>query len=266
MGYHASASRPERRSAGGLSPPIHIGGCGFWTGCGANRTLLNDTNSPSNSGSSLAHNSLKAFRYSSLTAPRLSNGGAPNASNSSLIHPTPQPAIKRPPDSTSIDAKTFAVWTGFRWGSTNTVVSSLIFDVAAARIRNDRQLLQALTRVGARKFAGEAVRVAGPDVFRDDDVVAHANEVEPHLLAVPGNRYEGVGGGERAPCGDAETVFHVLTFYSLLRACLISPTVTWCLISPTVTLSTPCHPEPPCHPERSRRVWVRGVGQTTWQA
>src|ERR1700675_1461348 len=133
MGYQASASRPARRSATGLSPPTQMGGCGFCSGLGAKATLAKLQYLPANVGLSLVHSSLKARIYSSVTAPRLSYGGAPIASNSSRIQPTPQPTMSRPLESTSIVARIFAVSTGGRYGTTMTDVSSLAVDVIPAR-------------------------------------------------------------------------------------------------------------------------------------
>src|SRR5687768_4340088 len=133
MGYQASASRPARRSATGLSPPTQMGGCGFCTGLGAKATLAKRQYVPANVGLSLVHSSLKARMYSSLTAPRLSYGGAPMASNSSRIQPTPQPTMSRPLESTSMVASILAVSTGGRCGTTMTEVSSRAVDVTPAR-------------------------------------------------------------------------------------------------------------------------------------
>jgi hypothetical protein len=60
------------------------------------------------------------------------------ASNSSRIHPTPQPTMRRPLESTSTVASIFAVSTGGRCGSTMTEVSSFAEDVTPTRkLRSD---------------------------------------------------------------------------------------------------------------------------------
>src|SRR6185436_4373749 len=50
-----------------------------------------------------------------------------------------------------------------------------------------RELVQALARRASRPLAGFAVRVAGGDVARHDDVVVHAEEAEAQLFGALGD-------------------------------------------------------------------------------
>ena len=131
IGYQASASLAVRRIAGPLSPPTQIG-TRCWTGRGWKKMLVNLAYLPSKLGFSFDHNSRQTAIVSSVTAPRSSNGSVPIASNSSLHQPTPIPQVSRPSDKTSIVARTFAVNTGGRCGTTVTEVTSRNFAVLAA--------------------------------------------------------------------------------------------------------------------------------------
>ena len=220
MGYHASASRPERRNAGGLSPPIHIGGCGFWTGCGANRTLLNDTNSPSNSGSSLAPQLLEGLQV--FVAHRAPPFERRRSKRLELFpHPSHPASGDQAAAGQHVDRRKHL-------GRVHRVAvrqdedrrKQVYLRRRRRQERDDRELFETFAWIRAREFTGKAVRVTGSDVFRDDDVVAHADEVEPHLLAVLGDRHEGVGCGEGTAGWNAESVLHVMAFRSGLRVCL----------------------------------------------
>ncbi len=123
IGYHASPMRAARRSAGPLSPPTQIGGCGFCTGFGSKPILENRTCLPSNFGASLVQSSTKARTYSSVTVPRASKSGASMASNSSRIQPAPIPSVSRPPERTSMVERILAVSTAGRCGTTMTEVT-----------------------------------------------------------------------------------------------------------------------------------------------
>jgi hypothetical protein len=70
-------------------------------------------------------------RYSSLTGPR-SLYEACKTWNSFSSHPTPTPKVKRPPESTSIQASILACTMGLRYGRMITVIPNLIVFVAAA--------------------------------------------------------------------------------------------------------------------------------------
>ncbi len=72
-----------------------------------------------------------AATYSSLRAPRRSQG-TPSASNSSCSQPTPRPNSKRPPDSWSRVASSFASTKGLRWGTIRMQVPKRSFGAAAA--------------------------------------------------------------------------------------------------------------------------------------
>src|SRR5215471_7793403 len=66
--------------------------------------------------------------------------GTPSAANSASFHPTPTPAISRPPDMRSSVASAFAVATGLRYGMISTetptpmrVVCAAMNDIATNR-------------------------------------------------------------------------------------------------------------------------------------
>jgi hypothetical protein len=71
-------------------------------------------------------------RYSTVRAAR-SSKGMPTPSNSSRHQPTPAPRITRPPERWSAVARALAVWTGFRYGMTRTLVPTWIFWVMVRR-------------------------------------------------------------------------------------------------------------------------------------
>ena len=126
-----SPTSPTRRSAGALSPPKMIGGCGRWTGLGYDRTLGKLQNSPLNSDSSSVHSIFMTFRYSRVRWARRSQG-TPSAVNSSASQPTPTPKSKRPPDSLSRLATSLAVTSGLRSGTRQMPVPSRRVLVCAA--------------------------------------------------------------------------------------------------------------------------------------
>ncbi len=68
---------------------------------------------------------------SSVRAPR-SRFGTPTAANSSSIQPEPTPSTIRPSDSRSSDASSWASTTGWRYGTTSTLVPIVIRSVAPA--------------------------------------------------------------------------------------------------------------------------------------
>ena len=114
IGYQASPMRAVRRSAGPLSPPTQIGGCGFCTGLWAKTMLSKETCLPLKRGASLVQSSMKASMYSSVTLPRWAKSGASIASNSSFSQPAPMPTVRRPPDRTSMVDSILAVSTAGR--------------------------------------------------------------------------------------------------------------------------------------------------------
>ena len=79
------------------------------------------------------------------------------------------------------------------------------------------QLLQVLP--GGSEPAREAVGIAGRDPPGYDDVVRHVDDVEPHLLAAPGQRGHVLGRRHRPPARHAEAVLHLRPLpYLLLRS------------------------------------------------
>src|SRR3954454_2905461 len=105
-----------RSNTASTSPPIHTGMCGFWAGFGANNTSLNETYFPSKVGDSEVHSSMMAAMYSSAILPRSWNG-TPSRSNSSFNQPTPNAAMRRPPDIQSMVESDFAITIGCCNGS-----------------------------------------------------------------------------------------------------------------------------------------------------
>ena len=132
MGNQTSAWRAARLSAGPLSPPVQIGGCGRCTGFGSKTMPSKAANSPAMAGFSSVQSVLNASRYSPVTRPRASKSGAPMASNSSRSQPAPMPRSMRPPESTSMVATALAVNTAGRCGTTMTAERMRAFFVTAA--------------------------------------------------------------------------------------------------------------------------------------
>ena len=151
-----------RRSAGPLSPPTQIGGCGFCTGLGSKQDVVEaDVLAGEAAASALVQSSMKALMYSSVTLPRSAKSGAWIASNSSFIQPAPMPSVSRPPDSTSMVESILAVSTAGRCGTTITEVTSRSL---LGLGRDERHLDQLLVPFAARpggEFTGVAVGVFG---------------------------------------------------------------------------------------------------------
>src|SRR2546428_4329504 len=108
-----------------------MGGCGFCTGRGSNRTSVNCVYLPLNEGLALVHNSRIASRSSSVIAPRSLNG-TDSMALSSAPQPAPTPSTTRPPLSASSDETILAVTTAWRYGTISTVVPSRTRLVAPA--------------------------------------------------------------------------------------------------------------------------------------
>ena len=70
--------------------------------------------------------------YSSVRLPRFGHDTL-TAANSSCCQPTPIPRSKRPPDSQSTLATSFAVYTGLRCGRSRIPVPRRMVDVCPAR-------------------------------------------------------------------------------------------------------------------------------------
>ena len=129
-GWKPSPSRPARRAAAALWPPMWIG-TDRRAGFGYEHARSKLQNRPWNVGSSSAQRTRSAAIASSVRAPRSENG-TPTASASSRSQPTPTPRITRPPDSTSVVATRFASCTGLWSGSTTIPVPSRSRSVWAA--------------------------------------------------------------------------------------------------------------------------------------
>ena len=96
-GIQPSPSRPARRMAASLLPPIHSG-IGCWTGLGSTVTRSSFQNSPSWVTSSSAQQRRMMVMASSVRRPRSLNG-TPAARNSrSCSTPIPTAGSARPPE------------------------------------------------------------------------------------------------------------------------------------------------------------------------
>src|ERR1700722_9471485 len=113
VGCHTAANRAARRSAASLVPPIQIGG--GRTGLGLTCMSVNETNRPANDTFPGVQQACQRRRYSLGREPRPWNG-SPGGADSAPFHPTPIPAMTRPPDIRSSVASAFAVVIGFRYG------------------------------------------------------------------------------------------------------------------------------------------------------
>jgi hypothetical protein len=131
VGCHTAANRAARRIAASLAPPIQIGGCGCCSGLGLTCISANETNLPANDTLPGAQHARQRRRYSLVRAPRSWNG-TPSAANSASFHPTPMPAISRPPDMRSSVAIAFAVAIGLRYGMISTETPTPMRLVCAA--------------------------------------------------------------------------------------------------------------------------------------
>ena len=170
-GKKPSPSRPARRAAALLWPPMTIGMLAC-AGPGREYTSVNDETSPSWVAGSPAHSARRAATWSSVRLPR-SAKGTPMASNSSSSHPTPMPSSTRPPESWSRVATSLARMTGLRCGRIRIPVPSRIVRgggrhegepdqrVGDGRVVGPGHLARVAVRVG-RLVAGRARRCARP--------------------------------------------------------------------------------------------------------
>ncbi|MEJ1975204.1 MAG: hypothetical protein WDN49_03215 [Acetobacteraceae bacterium] len=129
------------------------------------------------------------------------------------------PTARRPPDSTSIVERIFAVSTAGRCGTTITEVTR----IQAGRLggdEGDRGQLLMPGRAGAGgKLAGFRIGVARLDVRRDDDVVAEGGIVEPDRLAADADADKVLRGGEWSCYGCVEPDLHgVLQLFAFRQA------------------------------------------------
>ena len=90
-----------------------MGGRGRWSGIGDAITPRSRWRRVSISGSRSVQTFRKSRSASSVRLPRSANG-TPSAANSPSIQPTPAPKMRRPPESTSMLARSLATGSGDR--------------------------------------------------------------------------------------------------------------------------------------------------------
>ena len=130
-GIQPSQKSTTRASEYFVSPPSSTGGFGFCTGFGYDQTGSKSTNGPWYCGVSSRHRVLIAFARSHMTLKRFLNP-VPWFSISSAFHPAPMPSSKRPPESRSRVAHSFASTMGSRSVSSAMAVPTRRVFVAAA--------------------------------------------------------------------------------------------------------------------------------------
>ena len=117
------SSRSARAIAASDEPPIQIGIGAHGFGCMRIVSIFAGIQRVGNVTGSSLHTAFIMAMPSSMRRPR-SRNGTPRASNSASIQPTPAPRISRPCDRFCSVASSFASGSGWRIGSTSTLVPS----------------------------------------------------------------------------------------------------------------------------------------------
>ena len=132
MGIHPSPTVAARRRAAGPSPPMWIGGQGFWTGLGSKATGEKSKNSPWCSMTGSLHSCWQTAMASSTRRPRVEKS-RPTASHSAASQLAPTPNMARPPETMSRVVTARAVANGWRSPMLKTWVLKRICSVRPAR-------------------------------------------------------------------------------------------------------------------------------------
>ena len=131
--------QPSRRNARAIAasdePPIQIGIGAHGFGCMRIVSIFAAIQRVGKVTGSSFHTAFIIAMPSSMRRPR-SRNGTPRASNSASIQPTPAPRINRPCDRFCSVASSLASGSGWRIGSTSTLVPSLTRCVHAAAPRS----------------------------------------------------------------------------------------------------------------------------------